>query len=530
MSNDSVSADERAAAKSATELFEREIGASGVEAETELVGNESFLKFAVGKPKAPLYTHALHAVQTSLEGSHLFKGLLGLSVSQADSFSSSLESRALLTLLTRSTRAVSEDPTRRGFSVPYVPFHNREDFQLAQPATHVVYGRRGVGKSTLIRRAVSLLVDTPDIVAVLDMQAYVALSGVDLQRQVLHDVARSLIESASKLTERRSVRLDTSELEKIGQSILAGSLPLAQASPVFKRAIQALTKATNGMVVVFLDDYHLVDSASQPALLSSLHGALKGANGWLKVAGLKSLLNHYSGSDRQGLQIPGDAQPLSLDLTLEDPEAAEKHLRAILESFLSAVGYAFGPSVIQRDAFRRLVWANAGVPRDFLQMFARALEVAQRNRHPGVTKSDVNIAIGEFGQRKSDDLEKDARNSAGTLQKAFAALARFCLEERRTNAFLVSAGESKERKLVHILSDLRMAHLIHQSVTGKKVGERYEAYILDYSTFTGFRRRQGIAEMIPKRGQFQFKASDLKKLPRITAAVFPDTSAQGPSS
>lgn len=52
-------------------------------------------------------------------------------------------------------------------------------------------------------------------------------------------------------------------------------------------------------------------------------------------------------------------------------------------------------------AFRRLAWANAGVPRDFLQMFARSLEHAARNKHSSVTLSDINVAIGEFGQQNS---------------------------------------------------------------------------------------------------------------------------------
>jgi hypothetical protein len=56
------------------------------------------------------------------------------------------------------------------------------------------------------------------------------------------------------------------------------------------------------------------------------------------VAGLSSLLNYYSPETREGLQVPGDAQFISLDLTLENPEAAETHLRAILTSFLNAVG------------------------------------------------------------------------------------------------------------------------------------------------------------------------------------------------
>jgi hypothetical protein len=275
-----------------------------------------------------------------------------------------------------------------------------------------------------------------------------------------------------------------------------------------------LTQATGNHAFVFLDDFHLIEQGRQPDLLHSLHGVLKGANGWLKVAGLSSLLNVYSPASRRGLQVPGDAQFISLDLTLENPEAAERHLRAILESFLKAVGYTLSSTVIPEAAFRRLVWATAGVPRDFLQMFARAIEHAQRNRHSTVTLSDVNIAIGEFGQQKMDDLLRDARNEADALKMALSSLETLCLDgEDKVNAFLVRSEDSRERALIHALSDLRMVHLIHQSITPDRAGERYEAYIIDYSIFTGFRRRPGVREMVPEEAQF--KAAQLRALPKF---------------
>jgi len=38
-------------------------------------------------------------------------------------------------------------------------------------------------------------------------------------------------------------------------------------------------------------------------------------------------------------------------------------------------------------------------------------------------------------------------------------------------------------------------------------------YILDYSIFTGFRRRKNISEMLPEESQF--KAAELRALPRV---------------
>lgn len=440
---------------------------------------------------------------------------MGLRTQTSPTFPNSLEASALLTLLARSTREVSQDGSGRGYAVPYVPFQKGEEHKLAQPASHIVRGRRGVGKSTLMRRATELLSATRDLVANVDMQTYSTLMGDDLLSELLYDVCAQFAAAWPRAGSAIRESPTEEKLLAVANRILDRSLSPNNAPPAIKRSLMELTRATRSHAFVFLDDFHLIDHDLQPRLLHVLHGALKGANGWIKVAGLSSLLNTYSPKARQGLQVPGDAQFISLDLTLENPEAAEAHLRAILQSFLHAVGYSVGKTVIPEAAFRRLAWATAGVPRDFLQMFARAIEQAQRNKHTAVTLSDVNIAIGEFGQQKLDDVLKDARNEADVLRDFLARIETLCLDCNKVNAFLVRSEDSKERTLVHALSDLRMVHLIHQSITPHRAGERYEAYIIDYSIFTGFRRRPGVREMVPD--QAQFKASQLRALPRIEA-------------
>ena len=92
------------------------------------------------------------------------------------------------------------------------------------------------------------------------------------------------------------------------------------------------------------------------------------------------------------------------------------------------------------------------------------------------------------------------------------------LTENRQTLSFIRSEDSKERKLVHVLNDLRLVHLINQSITPDRAGERYEAYIIDYSLFTGFRRRPGVREMVPAEGESQFKASDLRRLPKLEIA------------
>jgi len=227
---------------------------------------------------------------------------------------------------------------------------------------------------------------------------------------------------------------------------------------------------------------------------------------------LRSLLKVYDPATKKGLQTPGDAQIISLDLTLVDPEAAEKHLRSILLSFLSLVGVQKITAIIAEQAFHRLVWANAGVPRDFLQMFSKALEHASRARRQRVELTDANLAIGEFGQQKMSDLEQDARNEESKLKRTLNAIEEHCLDKKKVNAFLIRSQSTPEYRAVQTLSDLRLLHLLHQTITPHKAGERYEAYMLDYSLFTGFRRRPNIKQMLPADTR-QFKAAELRKIP-----------------
>jgi hypothetical protein len=501
------------AALDASAIFARAIGISEVEYRLQQAGTETFLKFVVGRP-LPLYDHALRVTQKALPPESPFRGLLGLSFAEERVFPRSLEADVLQTIITRETRRVAQRERFGPLSVANISFQNREDLKVIQPATHLILGRRGVGKSTLILRAVELLEKAKKICVVMDMQAYSELVQTALYREVLHDFARKLAESAEDKLPAAMKGTIAQRLRSFSESMLEGGKDVSRAQPELNRLLAELTEAAGSDVFVFLDDYHVLDEQSQPQLLHIFHGALKGANGWLKVAGLRTRLNAYDPASRKGLQVPGDAQEISLDFTLVDPVTAEDHLRTILQRFLQVVGINSEEQVIHQAPFRRLVWANAGVPRDFLQMFAASLEQARRADREKVALTDVNLSIGEFGQQKMDDMERDARNEQYMLKRAMSFLEDFCLDKNKVNGFLIRSEQSRERQAVEVLSDLRLVHLIHQTITPHKAGERYQAYLLDYSLFTGFRRRPSITELLPTDGR-QFKAKELRRIPEL---------------
>ena len=504
------------AAQNAADIFAREIGVSEVQYRSEQVGPETFLKFIVGRA-SPFYDHALRVTQKTLSPESPFRGLLGLAFHREPLFPRSLEADVLQTIITRETRRVAQRERAGPLSPANISFQNREDLKVIQPATHLILGRRGVGKSTLILRAVELLEKAKQVCVVMDMQAYSELVETSLYREVLHDFARKLAEAVDEKLPVVAQGTVAQRLRSFSESVLEDVKEVPRAQVELHRLLGELTAAAGSDVFVFFDDFHVLDEQSQPQLLHIFHGALKGANGWLKVAGLRTRLNAYDPASRKGLQLPGDAQEISLDFTLVDPVTAEDHLRRILQRFLQVVGVSSEAQVIHEAPFRRLVWANAGVPRDFLQMFASSLQQARRAKRAKVTLTDVNLSIGESGQTKMDDMEGDARNEQNVLKRALSFLEGFCLDEHKVNGFLIRSEQSPERQAVEVLSDLRLVHLIHQTITPHKAGERYQAYLLDYSLFTGFRRRPSIKELLPSDGR-QFKAKELRRIPELPKA------------
>lgn len=495
----------------AVRLFAQQLGVSQVESDITRVGTKPFLHLKVGR-EAPVYEKALRALSKALPSDSAFRGRTVLEYVTPDSFPKSFESDVLLALLGRSTKTIARQDAP-GISVPFVPFQNREDQLVIQPSTNLIWGRRGVGKSTLIMRAVELLREAGSPCAVMDMQRYEQRTDDALVTDVLADVAEALAGAAE---EQGAPAKIVNELRGFSEGVLNGSVTTARAPVSLHRVVSRLTSSIGKDSYLFLDDFHYIDGECQPGVLRSVYGALKGAGAWLKVAGVKSLLSHYDSKRRIGLQIPGDAQAIPLDLTLVDPVTAANHLRAILETFLAFIGIdSLGP-VLEEDAFRRLVWANAGVPRDFLQSLAGAIRHARRANRKKVVVTDVNLAIGEFGQQKLADMEKDAQNEKNALRLVLEMIEGFCFDDNETNAFLFRHGVDRSHRMIQTLSDLRLIHVLHETITPHKAGERFEAYILDYSLFTGFRRRPGVKEMRPTGGK-QFKVTELRKLPILPA-------------
>ncbi|MDM8552750.1 chromate resistance protein [Desulfobacterales bacterium HSG2] len=82
----------------------------------------------------------------------------------------------------------------------------------------------------------------------------------------------------------------------------------------------------------------------------------------------------------------------------------------------------------------------------------------------------------------------------------------FCVDQAHSNVFLIHADSKNEKyQLVKKLIDLRFLHILHPGITPDKRNEKYEALLLDYAFYTGFRRTSAIKEFKEVPKSFTFK-------------------------
>ncbi len=495
-------------------------GLRSVRTDLDTAGPDRYLAFQVGRD-APMYRYALDEINRSLDEGDPFHGSLRLSKVRTADPMRSQEVELLRALLERSLRVTSAN-LEAAPRVEFAPFRSGEEVSVTQAANHVIEGRRGVGKSTLILMAYRRVLEDGNLPVWLDLKPMRGASGPNDLLVMLSVVLGQVDDTATTLDRGADTTPLVTAQHLVEEDLLERGITernVRTQIPKVNTLIKDFARLNATQIYVFLDDVHLLSSDLQPLLFDLLHGSFKGAGAWLKIAGLKQFLKLYDPARKIGLQRMHDVQAIDLDLTLVEPAQARKHLVSILTRFVNACGFRKCSSLIPERAIERLVWCSAGVPRDFLSLFNRAVGHAIEHNRRRVGVEEVNLSVGESAQTKMDELGQDTSEDADAVRHALDTLQSECLDHHRSNSFLMrQAPQARGYELLQKLVDLRLVHLIHPSITPGRAGERYEAYLLDYSFYTGVRRRHRLNELrITPEGRPKWAA--LRRLPQIEPQV-----------
>jgi hypothetical protein len=408
---------------------------------------------------------------------------------------------------------------------------------------HVVFGRRGVGKTALLLEAKRQIEQSGGLVLWVNMQI---LRGLDARRAFLTVIQR-LCEIPATLYRLRATKPQSaivaagifSHVQRLSNQSAISNHQVAMLVPQCQQLMALLCAETANDVFLFIDDLHYLEMKEQPAFLDLIHGVTRDTAAWIKVAGIRNQCRIFSENPPTGLQAGHDAAEILLDITLEEPKKARAFLSSVLQTYLGAAEIANRTGFLSGGALDRLVLASAGVPRDFLLLAARSIQIARlRDNARVVGAQDVNEAAGEAGKQKRADLEDDAASSTGQAVvrlSAFELLRHFTIDENHFSFFRVSLRDKnnkpEEYRLLQSLTDLRMIHLIKASLSAAhEAGERSEVYMVDLSEYSGSRLKKDL-NVIELRGdilRLRKTGKDGKIIPADTARRVVQVFRMGP--
>ena len=405
-------------------------------------------------------------------------------------------------------------------SLSYVPDAQNNIATATTPRHHLIFGRRGAGKT-------ALLVETKRLV---EAQGHVSLwFNVQSCRheppdrvflmvvQRMCEVIRAFYEALSPTPRAQVVVAELSEgIERLLAAATPDQTSVTRLIPRVQTALRGFLGLRHTALYIFLDDFHYLERAEQPRLLDMIHGCVRDCDAWLKVAAIQHLTRWFDPDRQLGLQTGHDAVHIDLDVTLQDPASSKAFLEQVLLGYARHAGIERLSRVLSNGALDRLLLASGAVPRDYLTLCGRATQVAQqRENAKQVGVQDVNKAAGDAKQKKLDELEDDAASAREQSQRILAALQvvrSFCIDIRNWTYFRVDFRD-KERcgqnyKLLESLMDLRLIHLVEASLSDEHhAGHRAEVYMLDLSQYAGQRFKRKLHVLDFHGGHFVLKST-----------------------
>ncbi|WP_432170783.1 AAA family ATPase [Streptomyces sp. 1222.5] len=385
---------------------------------------------------------------------------------------------------------------------------------------HLVYGRRGVGKTALLLEAKRLAERDGHVTTWMNAHTLRLMNSSTAFLMVAENVLTSLIQHAGTSQGDSFARLKDLGERLASLRVVGGEIALGETIADLNKALRAVLRAGIVRMYLYLDDFYLFPISSQPHLLDYLAGMLRDCDGWLKVTSIERLTRPFEPSSRIGIEIPHDASKIDLDVTLEDPDATQKFLESVLTNYTETVGIANPSSITRNAALGKLILGSGGVPRDYLNLFASSIVAARsRTNAREVGQEDVADAAGKAARGKLRDLEQDvSADNADSLISALEHLSSYVRGEGYTY-FRVDVAQKSHPAYETLarLVDLRFAHLIQATLSDQhRQGVKYEAYILDLSQYSDVRLKRGLRVLDLEDGKWTFrlsgKANTLKKL------------------
>ncbi len=305
---------------------------------------------------------------------------------------------------------------------------------------------------------------------------------------------RSLTLAKASTVSATSGRVDEVGAEEVQMRQQVGRSAIYIHLGELDRALNQLVLALKGhRLWLLIDEWSAgVPYDLQPVLADMLRRSFISCPGVVvKIAAIEhraSFLRQARGVEYVGLELGADtAESLSLDSRLaigSNPDPAFDFIRALLvEHFRASIppdaGWSLRLDPITLSfaspvAFRWLVLASEGNPRDAINLMSKASRKARDKR---ITVEDVLRSAGDyFWTTKYKNIEGDKR-----LEELFSVFVNNSLS-RGMRTVLFARSDSR-RALVDLLYDKRLIHLVRSGLRSNDTGALFDVYAVDLGSY-----------------------------------------------
>ncbi len=412
------------------------------------------------------------------------------------------ELKKLRKIITESLRVQKNCPNQVG----YIDSSNALVDAVAKQ-NHVIFGRRGCGKTLLLFESTKLInneqgnlivyINCEDyknhsfpnvLIEILDVifdklgsniGVFALIGRKRKARKIIVDIKRDLDGLRKKADEqseaiREKLSTEKSDLLKAGIKSSVSDVGVSASDstkrevertynrfdskidnlnhllPKLKKDLSTFFQLIKKIKFVFiqLDDFYHLHREIQPYVMDYMHRLCKDLPLYFKVATLKHVSTLFVERSGQpiGAQERHDYQPIHIDFTFQDFGKTENQIKRIFYKYgeMAGCGEELINSCFKGDGFRRLVLAGGGVPRDCLSLFITAFDNSNEDYRIG--KDEVRLLSLSNLERRIQELTNDSqREEQDSLLRSIYTIRKFCID-KKNNIFLISERLMQENE------------------------------------------------------------------------------------
>lgn len=267
----------------------------------------------------------------------------------------------------------------------------------------------------------------------------------------------------------------------------------------FKDLMEGVAEHFGSCIFFVVDDFYFIRRIDQPPVIDYIHRICKDSSSFLKIATIRHRSQLYEEKDlRRGVVAGHEAQVVDLELPLGRLDSINRFLKALWRGVCEEVGIEDPESIFKGQGFEQAVLASGGVPRDFFGVVKTSISISRERNEDSVGKMRVNEAAQQYAEdTKMPELQVDTEEGSGVERELrdlmLFDIVRFCRDIKKKNCFHINKdaldAEPGIKRLVDLLVDARLIHLITDNTSNSKRAGRYSAYFLDVGLYAHPQRR-----------------------------------------